>query len=298
MSGAPLVSILIPAYNERFFAEALAGARAQAYEAIEIVVCDDSPGTAIEGAVRSAGDARIRYFRNPQRLGFHGNFTRCLELARGEFVKFLNDDDRLAPMCVPALVAGFQFDPRVRLATSRRAVIDETGARRADIGPTTPLAHVSCLVPGIELGDFCLINGLNLIGEPSTVLFRRRDIAPEPGGLFSWDGFAYHVLADLSLWLRLLAHGAAFYQAAVLSEFRMHAAQEQTGGAMDVESVTERGRLIEAARRAGFLAQPSLYRAAAAQVEARARRESGRADLEQRHADELRGLMQRLADPR
>ena len=270
--SAPLVSILIPAYNERFFAEALASARAQTHPALEIVVCDDSPGEAIERACREAGDARLRYVRNPQRLGFHGNFTRCFEEARGELVKFLNDDDRLRPRCVEALVAGMQFDSRVTLATSRRAVIDDRGEVQPDVVSTQPLARFSCMVPGAELINFILINGVNLVGEPSTALFRKRDVTLEAGDLFTWGGMRYHVLADLSLWLRLLARGAAFYQAPVLSEFRMHAGQEQAGAAMDVASVVERLHLARQARRAGFVAHPALYQAALTRVRERAAR--------------------------
>ena len=43
----PLVSILIPAYNERHFGEAFASACTQQGVDLEIVVCDDSPGEAI-----------------------------------------------------------------------------------------------------------------------------------------------------------------------------------------------------------------------------------------------------------
>ena len=262
MSGAKLVSILIPAYHPRFFPEALASALAQDYPELEVVVCDDSPDGAIEATVAAAGDARVRYVRNPRRLGFEGNFTECLRQSRGELMKFLNDDDRLRPQCVSALAAGLALDPRVTLATSRRAVIDEAGQPGPPILATTPVSHVSCLVPGGEMGDFCLINATNFIGEPSTAMFRRVDVAPEDDGLFTWGGRHYHCLADLSLGLRLLARGYAFYQARALSEFRLHPGQEQRGLEMDVECIGERLEIVRQARSAGFLRTPALYRAA------------------------------------
>jgi glycosyltransferase involved in cell wall biosynthesis len=293
--SAPLVSILIPAYNERFFGEALASARAQTYASLEIVVCDDSPGEAIERASRDANDARVRYMRNPGRLGFHGNFTRCFQAARGELIKFLNDDDRLRPRCVEALVGGMQFDARVSLSMSRRAVIDEEGRVQPDIAPTAPLARFSCMVPGTELGDFVLINSVNVIGEPSTCLFRKRDLQPEGAGLFAWGGFDYHVLADVSLWLRLLARGAAFYQAPVLSEFRMHGGQEQRGEAMDVASVVERLHLAREARAAGFLAHPALYQAALTRVRERAARILRKPETAAQYRSTLESLDQEVA---
>ena len=261
------VSILIPAYNERHFGAAFSSALAQTHRDFEVVVCDDSPGTAIEQTVRAANDPRVRYVRNPQRLGFEGNFTECLRQSSGELVKFLNDDDRLRPQCVEALAAAFEFDPRITLVTSRRVVIDAEGKPGGDVFATTPLSHVSCLVPGMEMGDFNLANSTNLIGEPTTVMFRRADVMPEAGGIFTWHGRSYHCLADMALWLRLLAKGHAFYHATPLSEFRMHAGQEQRGAAMDVACVEERGQLVRAARAAGFLQHPGLYRMALSRIE-------------------------------
>src|SRR5204863_3383360 len=53
VAGDPLVSILIPAYSARFFAACLDSALAQTYANVEIVVCDDSPDSAIEAIVRA-----------------------------------------------------------------------------------------------------------------------------------------------------------------------------------------------------------------------------------------------------
>ena len=262
---APQVSILIPAYNPRFFAEAFASARAQKHPSLEIVVRDDSPGTLVGDCVLAASDPRVRYLRNPDRLGFEGNFTRCLRDARGELVKFLNDDDRLHEECVARLAAGFASRPEVRLATSRRRVIDASGAPAADIPATTPIAHVSCMIDGFELGNVALINSLNLIGEPSTVMFRRADVDCDANGIFTWAGTPYHCLADLSLWLRLLTLGEAYYCAAPLCEYRMHAGQEQR--ALGIDCITERYDLAVQARRAGFLREPAQYRMALSRID-------------------------------
>ena len=94
----PLVSLLIPAYHERFFGEAFASALAQTYPNLEIVVCDDSRGSVIEGIAPTARTRfPVRYERNPERLGAGPNLSRCYALARGAYVKFLNDDDLLEP---------------------------------------------------------------------------------------------------------------------------------------------------------------------------------------------------------
>ena len=265
----PLVSILIPAYNERFFGEAFASARAQEGVDLEIVVCDDSPGEAIGRAVAEGNDARVRYLRNPSNLGFGANFTQCFTLARGEMVKFLNDDDRLRPGCAAAMAAVLKANPAVKLATSRRQPIDGNGARLADGPATAPLAAISAILPGRELGDFVLAHSMNFIGEPTTVMFRKADVAIEDRALFRWGGQDYHCLADLGVWLRLLAQGLAYYNAAPLSEFRIHAGQEQHREGVRVACAVERLWIVRQARRHGFLASVEAHRAALANLRTR-----------------------------
>jgi hypothetical protein len=259
VAAKPLVSVLIPAYNERFFGEALSSAATQTYGELEIVVCDDSPGDLVATLCR--GVDRVRHVRNPRRLGFEGNFSECLRQARGPLIKFLNDDDRLHPECVARLAASLD-DPSVALATSRRRVIDANGAARPDIPATTPIARVSVVTEGFELGNVVLVNSLNLIGEPTTAMFRRDALEVGPAGIFTWLGNSYHCLADVSLWLRVLARGRGYYDALPLSDYRMHPGQEQRNAAMGIACITERFDIVQAARTLGYLAAPIQYRTA------------------------------------
>lgn len=259
----PRVSILIPSYNERFFPLALASACCQTCGEVEIVVSDDSPGEAIFEAVQRQNDPRIRYYRNSPGLGFHGNFTRCFEVASAPFIKFLNDDDMLSPSCVERLLSLFdRFGDAVALATSRRQIIDEAGNPLPDIAANLQLAWVDSRLDGKALGDFLLANSTNYVGEPTTVLFRKSAVSLEAGGLFALAGHDFHCLADLSLWLRLLAVGDAAYSPERLSAFRRHAGQEQQKIGVWTTCWTERSSLVFAARELGFLWHPNAWQAA------------------------------------
>lgn len=249
----PLVSILMPAYSPRFFAQALASALGQSWPRCEVIVCDDSPGEEIGALVRAQPDLRVRYERHVPALGFAGNFSRSLALARGEYIKFLNDDDLLAPHCVSRLLAGMGSHPGIVLAASRRLVIDEGGERQEDEDATRPLAPASQAIDGRALGRLLLLSGVNRLGEPSTVLFRREALAVEDGNLFRWGENEYLCLADLSLWLRLLAKGHAWWDEEPLSAYRRHGEQLQRSAQAAARCVIERWLIVEDGARAGFL---------------------------------------------
>ena len=253
MSAAPLVSLLIPAYRPRFFGEALSSARAQRHGNLEIMVGDDSPGEEIARAVKAANDPRIRYERHEPALGFAGNFTRLFEVSRGPFVKYLNDDDVLHPDCVPRLLAPMLARPDVTLATSRRAVIGAEGQALAGDTATHPLMPADGFMPGKALGTFLLRLSVNRIGEPSTVLFRRECVRVEGDSIFRWGDNDYECLADLSLWLRLLAKGGAWWVADPLSAYRYHEGQQQRTAGTSAKCIVERWLVVEDGARAGFL---------------------------------------------
>jgi hypothetical protein len=236
-AGTPLVSILLPAANPRHFAASLDSALAQAYAPVEIVIGDDSEGDAIAAliATRTAAAAErrvdLRHVRNPQRLRARANFANLLALARGEYVKFLTDDDVLEPQCVATLVAAFEQVPDIVLATSHRWRIDADSRVIADMPATRPVVDRDLIVNGQSLANAVILYGLNFIGEPSTALFRRRDLGGQRiGGSeppFHFDGEEVRGAIDLAMWSRLLVRGNAAFFAARLSRFRAHREQAQ-----------------------------------------------------------------------
>lgn len=231
-ADAPLVSILVPAFNPRYFAAALDSALAQTWRNLEIVVGDDSPGPEIEAIARSrAGAIPIRYERNPVRLRTRGNCVRCFERADGEFVKFLNDDDLLAPACVETLVGAFRASPEVTLATSCRALVDETGNVLPDTPSTMPILGETRLVAGHSLANTMIGAGLNVVGEPSTALFRKADLADQAPDYFRFDDVVGLGIVDMVSWAALLLRGDAVYFTERLSAFRAHDEHDYAPGA-------------------------------------------------------------------
>lgn len=91
-----VVSVVIPCYNaERLVGEAIRSALDQAHREIEVIVIDDGSTDGSLDVIRSFGD-RIRWETGPNR-GAAAARNRGIELARGEFVQFLDADDLLLP---------------------------------------------------------------------------------------------------------------------------------------------------------------------------------------------------------
>lgn len=88
------VSILIPCFNaERWVAQAIESALAQSWAEKEIIVVDDGSTDRSLEVIKRFGD-RIRWETGPNRGG-NPTRNRLLELARGEWLQYLDADDYL-----------------------------------------------------------------------------------------------------------------------------------------------------------------------------------------------------------
>jgi len=105
--SVPAVSICVPTYNgAAYLRECLDSALSQTFEDFELLIIDDasSDDTVAIAAEYSRADSRVRLCENPTNLGLVGNWNRCIDLARGEWLKFLFQDDRLDRHCLARML--------------------------------------------------------------------------------------------------------------------------------------------------------------------------------------------------
>ncbi|MFD3733669.1 glycosyltransferase family 2 protein [Streptomyces sp. NPDC058632] len=111
-----LVSVIIPTYNrpERL-AVALQSVQTLDFdsEQLEVIVVNDH-GTPVDGVVEAAGRSlNVRLIDQPSQSGPSGARNAGLEVARGEYVAFLDDDDVFSPQhlsgTLPLLKGGADF---------------------------------------------------------------------------------------------------------------------------------------------------------------------------------------------
>lgn len=100
-SPPPRVSVCVPTYNGALFlGETLACIEAQTMQDYEVLIVDDlSTDDTLGIAGAYAGrDKRVRVIRNTERAGSSARNANCsIGHARGEWIKFLFQDDRMAP---------------------------------------------------------------------------------------------------------------------------------------------------------------------------------------------------------
>ena len=97
--GAPLVSVVIPAFNvEAYLAATLDSVLNQSLDSLEVIVVDDAStdGTAALASSAAKRDGRLRLLRRTCNGGVCRARNQGLAAARGEWVAFVDSDDWLA----------------------------------------------------------------------------------------------------------------------------------------------------------------------------------------------------------
>lgn len=139
----PLITLLLLAYNQRrFVGQAVAGALAQTYPNLEIVISDDASTDDTFAQMQQAVDGytgphRVVLNRNPQNLGIGGNLNRMVDLSHGELLFIAAGDDISKPQrCERVVEAWLGSGKTLDLISTGLTDMDESGALHGTIAPT------------------------------------------------------------------------------------------------------------------------------------------------------------------
>lgn len=224
-TSLPLISVMIPTYNRpEMFALALESALSQTYPNVEVLVTDNSTNEdTAELMEYYRNEPRVTYLRNREAKSKPENFAPFETLAKGEYLQWLMDDDVLAPDKLQRMMDVFLAYPNLTLVTSQRGMIDGEGN---DIGVYCPIKGLEGeyqIFAGEKAGRTLFFSVCNYIGEPSAVLFRRKDLVHH---YWRADSRGYVTLSDVAMWLELLEKGDIAIFQEPLSWYRNHDAQE------------------------------------------------------------------------
>lgn len=130
-----LFSVCIPAYNRaHHLSPLLESIFSQSFHDFEVVICEDMSRERAEIAaivrefqLRYPG--MLRYFENPENLGYDGNVRNLVEKAAGHFCFFMGNDDIMCAGALENTASVIRRHPGVGLVLKSYGWFDETPDR-------------------------------------------------------------------------------------------------------------------------------------------------------------------------
>ena len=202
--GADLISVVIPCYNQaHYLGEAIESVLAQSYPYFEIVVIDDgSTDSTAEVAGRYPGVSCIRQ----ENQGLSEARNTGLRHSGGEYVVFLDADDRLLPEALQAGIECLKTNPECAVTFGHYRLIASDGSflkqRRQ---------------PVVGKDSYAALLQRNYIGVPAVVMYRRAVFASVGGFDSSVDASA-----DADMYLRIARRFAVCGHEKVVADYRQH----------------------------------------------------------------------------
>lgn len=240
---APLVSVVIPCWNQgHYLGEAIESVLAQTHPRLELVVVDDgSRDNSSEVAARYPGVRRVRQPNS----GVAAARNRGLAESGGEYVVFLDADDRLLPRAIEVGVGRLAAEPEAAFAAGMPRDIGRGGAViREARQPLVTRDHY------LKLLEECFI------WSGSSLVYRRQ-------ALDAVGGFDEGRVAadDYELYLKLSRAFPVVCHEEIVTEYRRHGSNTTRNAGLVLSSQIQvlngqrrglRGREERAARRLGI----------------------------------------------
>ncbi len=131
MQPRKLFSVCIPAYNRaRHLRPLLDSIFGQNFSDYGVVICEDrSPERELIATIvrdyQGKYPGMIRYFENPENLGYDGNVRSLVERAEGRFCFFMGNDDVMCPSAMKEAASVIERHPNVGLVLRSYGLFDE-----------------------------------------------------------------------------------------------------------------------------------------------------------------------------
>jgi len=216
---APLVTVVVPAFNEsRFIGDAIASLKAQTFANFKAVIVDDasSDDTVAKAFAAIGGDERFHVVRHAINSGLSAGRNTGLRLAETPYVCFLDGDDFFHVDNLEERVrnlTGHLDDPAVVGVYSGIEHVDEH-VRFGEVGGSSPAKHRARHFDHINAAGACPFN--------CHAPMLRTEVLQQFGG---FDESMRHGAEDWEYWQRLMRHGYFFRATpSILAVYRQKAA--------------------------------------------------------------------------
>lgn len=205
MKGSPLISIVTPTYNRaNFLPEAIESVLSQDYENYELLIIDDGSTDNSKDVIEKYMDSKkIRYLYQSN-SGQSVARNRGIEEANGDFICFLDSDNRWLPGKLSASVEAFERNPEADIVYGDVVLINEQGHEFS----RKNMKRYSGKITTHLLKDNCV--------SMNTTMSKTNSIRAVGG--FSGQ---VKVADDYDLWLRLSAEYTYKYIPKLMADYRV-----------------------------------------------------------------------------
>lgn len=199
------VCICIPTFNSsKTIYETIDSILNQTYKNIEILIIDNASTDNTINIVREhfSKDQRIKIYEFKENIGGEGNFTRCIQLAFGDYTAIYHSDDIYEPTIVEKQVAFLETHLEAGAVFTAASLINGEGKF---VGSAFIPRYFLCNEGWDRIYDFNTIFRLVLrYTNPficSSAMVRTSIYQQE---IKTWRGELFGTSADLDTWLRIL----------------------------------------------------------------------------------------------
>lgn len=169
----------------------------------EVVVADDCSSDETEAYVKSLGKGII-YHRHQINKGHAATVNAGVEKASGDWIKFLDDDDYLAPNCLEEMARAIALHPTAVICSCIAAQVDANEvelSRTPELGP-----GLAFYIPQADI-HYGMLLELIPFGTPVQVACHRETFL-QTGG---WDSKLDANCDDIDSWIRIAQFGDAIF---------------------------------------------------------------------------------------
>ena len=154
MKESPLVSVIIPVYNyDRYLGEAVESALSQTHQHLEVIVVDDGSTDRSGEVAKSFAGRRLRYCHQDH-AGIGPARNKGVELAQGDFIAFLDADDRWPLEKIERQLRAFESDQALGMVFGQALQLQNGPEWEAGVNDKT--LEVAGMVPGMVPGTMLI----------------------------------------------------------------------------------------------------------------------------------------------
>lgn len=202
----PKISVIMPVYNgEKYLKEAIDSILKQTFANFELLLINDGSTDLTEAIIGSYDDERIVYIKNEKNLGLIKTLNKGLDLAKGEFIARMDQDDISHSERFEKQLIIFEKNTEIGVCGTLFTPFNNSNNKEYNI-IEHPELHKTIK---IQLLALCIV------GHP-TIMMRKNAV-----GNFRYDE-SFQAAEDYELWTRLVTSTQFYNIQESLLQYRIH----------------------------------------------------------------------------